>query len=101
MYINICINIYIYIYIYTYIYICTYIYIYVHIHIYICIYKYIYIYVCVCIYIYIYESAKLRSEPTRADLGATDVSSEFRDVVFEDVVFYNNRCYLILYLDVT
>ena len=27
--------------------------------------------------------------------------SEFRDVVFEDAVFDNNICYLILYLDVT
>ena len=27
--------------------------------------------------------------------------SEFRDVVFEDVVFDNNRCYLVLYLDFT
>ena len=29
------------------------------------------------------------------------VTSEFRDVVFEDVVFDNHRFYLILYLDVT
>ena len=32
--------------------------------------------------------------------GSADIS-EFRDVVFEDVVFDNNRCYLILSLDFT
>ena len=46
----------------------------------------IYIY----IYIYIYIGA----------LGFT-LSSEFRDVVFEDVVVDNNRFRLILYLDLT
>ena len=50
------------------------------------------------------DSNKVRiSEP---DLVAKDpmdlriiFCSEFRDVMFEDVVFDNNRCYLILYLD--
>ena len=40
-------------------------------------------------------------EETRQDLGDSLVIREFKDVVFEDVVFDNNRFYLILYLDVT
>ena len=78
-------------------------------------------YVCMYVYIYIYiytyarrckrlDGASLgpphrRLRPRRGHGCIGGVSSpssrEFKDEVFEDVVFDNNRFYLILYLDVT
>ena len=74
----------------------------IYIYIYICIYIYIYIYTVTYI-IYIY-SGEIRSVLISSIRKISNWGSripepfpmfrEFKDVVFEDVVFDNNRCYL-------
>ena len=70
-----------------------YIYIYIYIHVYIYVYMYIYIY----IYIYTYyaharvSAGALMGMATSGGWAAlATLAREFRDVVFEDVVFDNN-----------
>ena len=65
-------------------------------------YIYIYIHTCVYIYIYIYTHTYIHAhitnsaEPRRAT-RSWSTASEFRNVVFEDVVFDDKICYHILY----
>ena len=65
---------------------------------------YIYIYIYIHTYTYILQHSMSLASPRLADAAwacpptLNIIISEFRDVVFEDVVFDNNRCYLILYL---
>ena len=80
-------------------------------YIHICVYMYIYIYIYIYVYIYIvYQPEQvlsfvlhgiLRSELRNPNISEKIYVSEFRDVVFEDMVFDNSSVYLILYLGVT
>ena len=86
-------------YIYIYIYICisTHAYTYkcVYMCICICVYVCVYIYIYVCIYIYIYIYIKTPKVGAVLAQPEAAVCREFRDVVFEDVVFDDYLCYFI------